>query len=337
MKASWRNTALWLVALLCGWVSVSAQQDITHLKKGIDYFEKARIGQPVDTLEGWREGVMVNLSLTQGTLQNWAAGGDPFSLSVNGMSSLFANYRKGNARWDNALTMAYGVQKTTSTGMRKTDDNFDLSSKYGYRFSPKWYAGALFDLRSQFANGYLYPKDSVISHAFAPAYALLALGFNFQYNEHFSLFLSPMTSRVTIVADRRLANAGAYGVDSAEYAYHNDGTRTLIQRSKLASYQLGAYLSAQFNQQVMPNVNWNTRLDLFSNYLKNPQNVKVYWISVVGLKVNQLITVTLNTELIYDDDVRIWQNKEGVYGPRTQFKEILGVGFSYTFTRQPDT
>jgi len=75
---------------------------------------------------------------------------------------------------------------------------------------------------------------------------------------------------------------------------------------------------------------------LFSNYLKNPQNIKVYWISVVGLKVNQLITVTLNTELIYDDDVRIWQNKEGVYGPRTQFKEILGVGFSYTFTRKPD-
>lgn len=317
--------------------AAEAQQDITHLKQDIDYFQHKKIGQPLDSLQGWRYGAMANLSLTQGTLQHWAAGGDPFSLSVNALGNLYANYRQGNMRWDNAFTMAYGVQKTTSTGMRKTDDNFDLSSKYGYRFSPKWYAGALFDLRSQFTNGYLYPQDSVISHAFAPAYALLALGFNFQYNEQFSLFLSPMTSRLTIVADRRLANLGAYGVDSAVYAYHDDGTRTLIQRGKLTNYQLGTYLSAQLQQQLMPNISWTTRLDLFSNYLKNPQNLKIYWTSLISMKVNQLISVTLNTELIYDDDVRIWQNKDGVYGPRTQFKEILGVGFSYSFARQPDS
>ncbi|PJJ74996.1 Protein of unknown function (DUF3078) [Thermoflavifilum aggregans] len=323
--------------LLAAGSAAYAQQDILHLKKDIDYFEKSKIGQPLDTLEGWRYGTIANLSLSQGSLQNWAAGGDPFSLSVNTIGNLYANYRKGNSRWDNAFTLAYGVQKTTSTGLRKTDDNFDLSSKYGYRFSPNWYAGAMFDLRSQFTNGYLYPKDSVISHAFAPAYALLALGFNFQHSERFSLFLSPMTSRLTIVADRRLANMGAYGVDSAVYAYHDDGTRTLIQKSKLVSYQMGAYISTQLNRAIMENVNWTTRLDLFSNYLKNPQNIKVYWTSLISMKVNRLITVTLSTELIYDDDVRIWQNKDGVYGPRTQFKEILGIGFSYTFARHPDS
>jgi Protein of unknown function (DUF3078) len=285
-------------------------QDAEAVQKNFN----SKVGNPVDTLQGWHKGGVVNFSLTQGSLQNWAAGGDDFSLSLDGFANLFANYRKGKNEWDNNLLMSYGMLKTTSLGMRKTDDNFDLTSKYGYQLSSKWYMGALFDFRTQFANGYLYPDDStIVSRAFAPAYASLAFGFNYQPANYFSLFLSPVNSRFVIVADPALAREGAYGVDTG----------------KEMVYQLGAYASAQFNKEIMKNISWTTRLDLFSNYLKNPQNIKVYWTSLISLKVNTLITVSLNTELIYDDDIRVWQNSEGVYGPRTQFKEVLGIGFTY--------
>ena len=293
----------------------------------VNNFNK-KVGSPSDTLEGWTKGGVITFSLTQGSLQNWAAGGDNFSLALNGLANVFANYRKGKNRWDNNLIMSYGLLKTTSLGMRKTDDNFDLTSKYGHQISDKWYAGALFDFRTQFANGYLYPDDStIVSHGFAPAYISLALGFNYQPTNYFSVFLSPVTSRFVLVTDQRLADQGAYGVDSAKY----DAEGNLLSHGKNLEYQLGAYISAQFNKDIFQNVNWTTRLDLFSNYLSNPQNIKVYWTSIFSMKINKFLTASLNTELIYDDDIRIWENKQGVKGPRTQFKEVFGLGFAYKF------
>lgn len=84
----------------------------------------------------------------------------------------------------------------------------------------------------------------------------------------------------------------------------------------------------------MKNVKLTTTLGLFSNYLENPQNIDINWDLLVLMKVNKYITVSLNTNLIYDDDITITQDKDGdglneVNGPRTQFKEILAVGFSY--------
>ena len=54
------------------------------------------------------------------------------------------------------------------------------------------------------------------------------------------------------------------------------------------------------------------------------------------MKVNKLISATLSTQLIYDDNVIIEldKNQDGVIessGPRVQFKEILGIGISYSF------
>jgi hypothetical protein len=54
------------------------------------------------------------------------------------------------------------------------------------------------------------------------------------------------------------------------------------------------------------------------------------------MKVNKYISVNLNTQLIYDDNVKISfdNNNDGIVdekGSRVQFKEIFGVGFSYKF------
>jgi hypothetical protein len=42
------------------------------------------------------------------------------------------------------------------------------------------------------------------------------------------------------------------------------------------------------------------------------------------------IAVNFNAQLLYDDDVKI-VDSNGDVGPRTQFKEILGIGFAYKF------
>jgi hypothetical protein len=57
------------------------------------------------------------------------------------------------------------------------------------------------------------------------------------------------------------------------------------------------------------------------------------------MKINKYITVSISTRLIYDDDVMIEidSNNDGIVdkkGPRIQFKEIFGIGFSYKFDKK---
>lgn len=313
--------------------------------------KKGQYGHPIDLTKDsvhWKIGGVFSVNINQGSLQNWAAGGDHFSLALGTHGNFFANYADKRNSWDNNVDLAFGYLNSTSLGMQKSDDKIDMYSKYGYQFSKNWYYSAMLSFRSQFANGYMYPDDStVVSYFLAPAYILASVGFNFKPANYFSIFMSPVTSRFIIVNNQRLADLGSFGVDSAHYLYH-DGTRTRIKKGRQFQYELGPYLSFQFNKDVVKNVNWTARLDLYSNYLRNPQNIDIYWTSLFTLKVNKFISASLDTELIYDDDVKFVtyaKNPDGsvktdpVSGEqiplsktaRIQFKELIGIGFAYQF------
>src|SRR3954463_10631009 len=80
----------------------------------------------------WKTGGIFNLNLSQGSLSNWAAGGDNFSLSLNSILSAYAFYKKNKSSWDNTLDVNFGYIRTTTLGTRKNDDRFDVLSKYGH-------------------------------------------------------------------------------------------------------------------------------------------------------------------------------------------------------------
>jgi len=278
--------------------------------------------QTPDTTKYWKTGGAGSLNFNQVSLSNWSAGGQS-CLSAGALVNLMVNYKKGKTAWDNTLDMAYGITQISSDPMRKSDDKIDLNSKYGYLAGNNWYYSTLINFKSQFMDGYNYPNDSVIvSRFFAPAYVILSIGMDYKPNNNFSLFLSPATCKITIVNDRKLADAGAYGVDSG----------------KTHREEIGAYISIAFKKEIMQNVTFGTKLDLFSNYFHNPQNVDVNWDAMLALKVNKYISANITTTLIYDDDIKIPIMKKinsidtqvGT-GPRTQFKEVLGIGFSYKF------
>ena len=109
---------------------------------------------PNDTIPKiWKTGGILSLNLSQGSLSNWAAGGDKFSLSVNTFINLYAFYKKDKNSWDNNFDFNLGYLRTTSLGTRKSDDRFDVTSKYGYALNSKLNIGLLADLKSQFFKG----------------------------------------------------------------------------------------------------------------------------------------------------------------------------------------
>lgn len=315
--------------------------------------EKGNFGKPINYAKDsthWKTGAFLGLDFSQGTLTNWAAGGDNFSMSLRLKGSIYANYSDGRNSWDNNIDMGLGFLKTSSQGIRKSDDKLEIYSKYSYRFSSKhWFLSVLLNFRSQFANGYNYPDDStIISHFLAPGYVLGSVGISYEPNKHFSVLLSPVTSRFVIVNDQRLANEGAFGVDKAVYVEIDDGYRYMSQMGKKLSYELGAYMSMIYEQEILKNVKWKTRLELYSNYLENPKNIDIHWNSLLTCRVNKFISASLTTELIYDDNIKYItyaKNEDGSIktnpdtgekvilgnGPRIQFKELVGLGFAYEF------
>lgn len=296
--------------------------------------------------KGWRKGVLFSLNIAQGSSNNWAAGAEKSSFSLAGYATIFANKKKGDFFWDNTLDLSYALQTTSSQGTRKTDDKIDLYSKMGHMISKHWAIVGVVNLRTQFTDGYNYDYlgkglERRTSGLFAPAYLLVSPGLEWKPKDFFSVMVSPISARWVIVTN-----------DPYSYYYENGITPDLEQETPLAalygvdptrkvSIEAGAYLSATFTKQVIKNVVYKSRLDLYSNYLgkrdpltgekfsAQPKNIDVFWTNTIIMKVNKWLGVTYNFDLIYDDDVKQFGPNND--SPGTQTRSLLGVGITTKF------
>lgn len=301
------------VALICSLTTFSQDKDVKNLRSESDKNIKK---DPNDTIpKVWKAGGIFSLNVAQGSLSNWAAGGEDFSLALNSLVSLYAFYKKGRHSWDNTFDFNLGYVKTTSLGARKNDDRFDLLSKYGYAISPKVNLAGIFNFRSQIFKGYTYPEGirTYSSNFLAPGYLLLGVGIDWKPTKNLSIFISPATARWVIVRDTALSNKGLYGV--------KPGEKTTLEFGAFASIN---YLKA-FNKVFA----YKGRLDLFSNYRHNPQNVDLYMTNLFSANISKVLSVTWGLDFIYDDDVRLFGKNGDAAG--LQVKSVVGIGLLVKF------
>jgi hypothetical protein len=285
--------------------------------------EKSLRTASTDTINGWKKGGVISLNIAQTSLTNWAAGGQN-SFALNSLLSTFANYKGEKSTWENSLDIGFGILKQGSDDTRKTDDKFDFVSKYGRKAFNDFYYSGLLNFKTQMAPGYKDPDyENKISDFLAPAYLLAALGLDYKPSPYFSAFFAPLTGKITIVNDQALSDQGAFGV--------TPGEKTLTE---FGGYFRTVYSRNDFKSDFMKNVTFTTKLDLFSNYIENPQNIVVNWEVLIALKVNEFLSANISTQLIYDDKIKVPVTVDGVetsVGSLVQFKEILGIGLSLNF------
>ncbi|MDP4226815.1 MAG: DUF3078 domain-containing protein [Bacteroidota bacterium] len=281
----------------------------------------------------WKLGGNLNLSGAQTSFSNWSAGGEN-SVSGNSYLSLFANHKTDTSMWENTLALSYGMANQGSGKLIKNDDKLNFVSNFGIKASKNWYYSGSMNLNSQMFNGYNYPNDSVVvSRLFAPAYLITSLGMDFkpQKVKNMELLLAPVTGKVTFVLDQRLADLGYFGVKKATY----DDSKSLIDHGQEMKYEFGGYVKLNWNGEVMKNINMDSKLGLFTNYMHNPENIDVNWDVTLSTQINKYISANVRTSLVYDDDTKTQKkNDEGknyMAGPQIQFKEIFGIGFAYKF------
>ena len=285
----------------------------------------------------WTHGGNVGFNMAQSHFDNWAPGGQD-NVNFLGMLKYDMNYKNGNHKWDNGLDLQLGYSYyDLDKDPVKTDDRIFFSSLYGYNLkNEKWFATANLTFQSQFTNGYNYSVDSTnrISGFMNPGYITLGLGVQWVPNEHFKVNFAPLTARMTIVNDQKLADAGAFGVKKAEY----DTLGNMTKHGENIRWELGAQLTAEFNYQIVENVTFSSKLIAFYNYLTKSSDLNAIgekytcpvdfdWDNALIMKVNDWLTCNLTARLVYDEDIAPLSPVEGT--TFRQFKEVLSVGISY--------
>jgi hypothetical protein len=291
-----------------------------------------------DTARAWTNEATVGVNFGQVGLSNWAGGGQN-TITAVGLFNASARYRRGDVGWNNDLDLGYGMTKLEGVSFRKSDDRIVLTSKFGVSALPELsdddpaknlglaYKGkgggelsytALLDLRTQFAVGRNYDsvdpvtgKSPIVSDFMAPGYLTLAAGLEYRPTGYFSLLFSPLAARAVIVLNDQLSSQGAYGVDP--------GSKMRVEP--------GMFLNSTFEKEVVKNISVQSQLNLFSSYRKL-QSIAVIWGNVILMKVNDYVSVSLATDVIYDESIAI-DRDNGTVGPATQFRDALSVGLRY--------
>jgi len=276
-------------------------QDVT-----VKEFQKVAFKElkPLET-DGWKKAGTFIINVNQGSLRNWAGGGEQNTLGITTLLNYNLNHRKGKITWNNYFDIAIGFQNASSFGQfRKVDDRIDITSKYGYQFSKKWYAAMLVNFNSQALAGFNYTDttNTKISNILTPGKILLSAGIDYRPDKSFSLFVSPITTRFILKRDEDFYMADKFGVPP----YHKSYT------------ELGSFATAKYTKKFAPWAFYTGRLDLFSNYKRNPENVDLFLTNLVTMKFNKWLATNVSVDMVYDDDVL----------KKTQLKEILGIGLT---------
>ena len=276
----------------------------------------------------WSSSGLINIHFSQVQLNNWAAGGQS-NLSL--LTKFDQNWNLDRERfgWDSELHLAFGLlHRPEDRVFLKTDDRVEWSTKFGYRTTTSGFMTIMAHFRSQLAPGYIIEngapnRDLLNSNWLAPGYGVVAAGMDYKHESDsastVNVFLAPITFKSTWVLDDLLSQAGAFGVMPGEKS----------------RYEIGGYLKLNANWKISNQINYGVRLDFFSNFINNPQNIDIYSDHVLALKANSWLTTTISATLIYDDDITLTKNPEEVdgalvpqLGPGLQFKQVLSVGLS---------
>lgn len=288
----------------------------------------------------WTHGGMLGLNFAQSHFDNWAAGGQD-NINLLGTAVYNLDYNKDKHKWENDFDFQLGYNYfDVKKRPIKTDDRLFIGSLYGYNVvKDKLYASANFTFQTQFASGYDYKSvdTAQVSEFMSPGYITLGLGADWTPTKSdtrvvFSMNVSPLTGRVTIVNNQDFADEGRYGVKAAEY----DEAGILIKHGDKTHWELGAKVTAKFNTEVFKNVFFTSKLDIFVDYINELDRnyscpFDFDWDNLLTLKVNDWLNCNISARLVYDEDAFPWNETDKKHADDIlQFKEVFSLGLSYT-------
>lgn len=265
----------------------------------------------IDTTKHWTKKGVFTLLANQSSFSNWLAGGqNNFAGNVN--VNYDFNYKNGDWNWDNKLITAYGLTKIKGADTQKTDDRIEFTSLLGKKASGNWYYSAFLNFKTQMDTG-LDPetRTTKISHFFSPAYFQFGPGMLWKKSDNLKVNIAPATSKLILVHSHFTELGPSFGVEQGD----------------TSRYELGAALNGYYKFTIMENVSVENILNLYSNYLEDPQNVDVDYQLNIVMKINKYLSTNFAFQLLFDDNAVAPGNNYA----KVQTRQVIGLGFNATF------
>lgn len=289
------------IALAFVFNSVCAQVNEKELlKKNEEAAAKLVESKP----NGWEKKGTFTFLANQATFNNWLAGGQS-NVSGNVGVNYDFNYKNTNWNWDNKIIIGYGLTKIKGQDIQKSDDRFVFNSLAGKRANGYWYYSAFFNFQTQFDSGFDVASGFKTSHFFSPAYFQFGPGMLWKKRDNLKVNIAPATSKLIIVHPHFTELGSSFGVAKG------DSSR----------YEFGAAVNGYYKFTLVENVTVENILNLYSNYLEDPQNVDIDYTLNLAMKINKTLSTNLAVQTIYDDNAfRGFQTRQ-----------VIGLGVNYGF------
>lgn len=252
----------------------------------------------------WTKKGVITFLVNQSSFENWIAGGISNVSGTLGLNYDF-NYQKNDWTWENKLIANFGLTKIKNQDTQKSSDLLEWNSVVGKKAKGYWYYSMFLNFKTQFADD--LDKDTKGPTQFlSPGYFQFGPGMLWKKSDNFKVNIAPATSRL-IVVDKNLTepNEAYFGVEEG----------------KSTRYELGASIGAYYKFNVMENISMENILNLYSNYLEDPQNVDLDYTMNMIMKINKFISANLSYQTIYDDNAF-----RGL-----QTRQVFGIGINYIF------
>jgi hypothetical protein len=307
------------------------QQNYTDARVDIQQIDRSKL-QEIKKITikpvYWKYRSEAAFALNQASLTNWVKGGES-SISTSLDITGYADYDNKTLKMTskNFARLKYGLIWTAEDGIRKNLDLMETNSKLNHKAFGKFDFSAIMLFKTQVAKGFTYPTDTtrtLVSKFMNPAVLTLGLGLDYKPNKFTSINFSPLSYKGTFVLD----TTGTKGVDAI------DQTKYGVPKGRRSKNEPGASFMITHEYKPVKTLAITNRLQLFTNYINNPQNIDIDWEMILTANLNWFTDVRLNTHLVFDDDTKSPvdpDDKNSKKTARIQFKELLGFSFVFRF------
>lgn len=273
--------------------------------------------------DGWSRSGNIALLFNQSAFNAEWTGGGTSNIAGNIAVSYDMNYRKGKLSWDNRFIGDYGLTQIRGDEfMRKTNDRLEINSIVGYQIGDsKWSYSMFANFRTQFAKGYDFDEDvspitrTETTRFMSPGYLQIGPGMLWKQNNNLKVNIAPATSRFIFV-NSRFTNVGD---DPVAIEAFNENPYFGVEANETMRFEFGASLSAYAKFDIIENISMENLLNLYSNYLEDPQNVDIDYTMNLVMKVNSFLSANVIFQAIYDDNA----------AKGFQIREVLGIGVNF--------
>jgi hypothetical protein len=268
----------------------------------------------------WLQNFEGSMQFSQAYLSpNWYQGGNS---NLNSILNLLYNVKLNqkfhpNLMFETSIQYKLGMNNApddTVHAYNISEDLLQVNTKFGVKAAKRWYYSVNAQFKTQVLNNYRKNSDVLSTSFLSPGELTVGVGMTYNYTTPnnkftFAAVLAPLSYNMKMCTSTRL-NPTSFGIE--------EGHKTISQ--------YGSNSELTWTWKMAYNVTYTSRLFLFTNY----EYVQGDWENTITFTINRFLSSKIYGNLRYQSDA---EPMEGTKWHKLQFKEILSIGFSYTFQR----